>query len=264
MTPKYLVRDKNWRASPSNCEMLASHQEEKKPHRKVSSKTVSPPKGPVGIFEKKKLYEALRFAAVRRRTACHEQEKNYIARKVVPVGAVVLSRRMRLFSLSCLLTVVFAHPFEVSDVLQEAMVNVTMEDLYGTWYHPVVKMYLNVSEANVVTGTELQPHTLGACTDPVHCPNSVLGVVRVGPYYWILHQNGVIKSAPASDNQFWRAALAATESTGPLDLVKNLNHVARYGCFCLLVVTDSRTIKRYNRWKDPHGYYHYTLQKVHL
>ena len=166
-----------------------------------------------------------------------------------------------LLSLSCMLTVVFAHRFDASDALKEAMVNPTIEDLYGTWYHPLLNVYFNVSEADVVTGTELNPHTLGACTDPVHCPNSVIGVVRAGAYYWILHQNGVIKASPISDDSFWGATLAATESTGLLDFLRNVNHMKRYGCFCLHVLTDSRTIKRYNRWNDPHGYYHYTLTK---
>lgn len=172
-------------------------------------------------------------------------------------------RRMNLFVilLSLLVHLTCARALSVKQKLNEAMINPQIEQLYGLWYHPIMNVYVNITEADLVSGRDLEPHKLGACSNHVHCPDQVVGVVRAGSYYWILHQNGVIKSSPVDKSTFSQTTLVATESKGMQDFIQNLKHASENGCFCLLVMTDTHTIKRYNRWNDPDGYYFYTLTK---
>jgi hypothetical protein len=70
-------------------------------------------------------------------------------------------------------------------------------------------------------------------------------------YTFVLHPNGVIRfrineNMPA----IYKILFAYNDSTGIIDLVSNLYHVSKNGCFCFGLLTQDNNIIRYNRWND--------------
>ena len=81
-------------------------------------------------------------------------------------------------------------------------------------------------------------------------------------YRFVLHENGVIKFVPNNSNILNKLMLARVDSKSLFDLVANIIHTTKHGCFCLGILTKYKTIERYNRWNNEHIDKYWTAYRI--
>ena len=82
-------------------------------------------------------------------------------------------------------------------------------------------------------------------------------------YTFILHKNGVVRFRINDNMPFiYKLLFAYLDSAGVYDMIHNLHHRMRNGCFCFGLLTQDNNILRYNRWNDDCELFA-ELRKVH-
>jgi hypothetical protein len=72
--------------------------------------------------------------------------------------------------------------------------------------------------------------------------------------YYVVLQDGIIRNVINKDlSRFQQMLLARYESRDMRDFVANVNHMKKYGCFCIIIPVienNKLIIRRYNRWNE--------------
>ena len=84
--------------------------------------------------------------------------------------------------------------------------------------------------------------------------------IKPAGYKFVYHSNGVIRFKPIGDEMSHIIALARVDSQSFCELILNLIHGSRFGCFCFGMITEDDKFMRWNRWHGSLKYY-YTATK---
>ena len=179
------------------------------------------------------------------------------------------------------------HNLKLENILDRAInKNGNFDDFFGTWRiddknYPVKEF--SIKKENIIyTINKNDKHYICSKSkyiynsDIIYIVNIPLSCVKFknylrpihtylsheSNYRFVLHKNGVIKFIANNDSKFNKLMLARTESKSLFDLINNIQHSKKYGCFCLGILTKYKTIERYNRWNNKKIDKYWTAYKI--
>ena len=175
----------------------------------------------------------------------------------------------------------------LTTILSHSKHNAKINDLIGTWQIKDKRMpvkQLTITTDDIRKAEEHEKHYLGCSA----CNLTPIGSVIVQTqhlifrdnwlasklkkyskntsyvYKLVLHPNGVVRFV--INNRIpllCKFFMIRSDSKGWFDMILNIIHSKRKGCFCLGILSpDTRTIQRYNRWNDKYPDQYYTMIKI--